>query len=293
MTEMARSMLAGACVATAILASGASIDVTAAAKTYAQEARSLVACEDPNNLPFSDQARDGFENKIAALLAKNLGTPLRDVWWAQRRGYVRNTLGAARCDIWLGVAGTPEGMIVTRPYYRSTYEFVTRRDRALEGLTLDDPRLKTLLVGVQMVGNDATNTPPAHALSQRGITQNVRGFMLYGDSRRPHPLGDIVDAVANGSIDVGIVWGPAAGYFASQSRVPLRLERVTPQLDGRVWPMTFDIAIGVRGGEPELRDEIDTILRQHRAAVARILDDYHVPRVDSASERNRGSSAAL
>jgi len=293
MTARVRPLLACGGVGATIIAGVLSINATAAPKTYAQEARSLVACEDPNNLPFSDQARDGFENKIAALLAQNLGTPLHDVWWAQRRGYVRNTLGAARCDIWLGVAGTPAGMIVTRPYYRSTYEFVSRRDRALAGLTLDDPRLKTLIVGVQMVGNDATNTPPAHALSERGITQNVRGFMLYGDYRRPHPLSDIVDAVVSGSIDVGIVWGPAAGYFASRSRVPLRLERVTPQLDAQVWPMTFDIAIGVRKGEPELRDEIDSILEQHRAAIERILDDYHVPRVDAASERNRESSAAL
>lgn len=293
MTSIARSVLARACAGAVMIACVASTYATAAANTYAQEARSLVACVDPNNLPFSDRAGEGFENKVAELLAKKLGTPLRYVWWAQRRGYVRNTLGAARCDIWLGVAGVPEGMIVTQPYYRSTYEFVTRRDRALEGLTLDDPRLKTLLVGVQMVGNDATNTPPAHALSQRGITQNVRGFMLYGDYRRPHPLGDIVEAVEKGTIDVGIVWGPAAGYFSSRARVPLRLEKVTPQLDARVWPMTFDIAIGVRSGEPGLRDEINTILGQHRAAVERILDAYHVPRINPASQRNRTSSAAL
>jgi len=272
-----RPLLAVLAGTAALMASISSIEAKGPATAYAQMARSLVVCSDPNNLPFSDEAREGFENKVAELLAQSLGTPLRYVWWAQRRGYVRNTIGSARCDVWPGVAGSPPGMIISRPYYRSSYVFVTREERALEGLTLDDPRLRSLLIGVQMVGNDATNTPPAHALSERGITQNVRGFMLYGDYTQAHPAAAILDALAHRRIDVAIVWGPFAGYFASRSDTPLRLQAVSPLIDHGIWPMAFDIAVGVRSSEPELRDEINRILERRRPAIEHILEEFHIP----------------
>ena len=151
------------------------------------EARTLKVCADPNNLPFSNRASEGFENKLAAMIAADLHAKLDYVWWAQRRGYVRNTLGESKCDFWPGIASNVEMVATTRPYYRSTYMFVSRADGNLKGLTLDDPRLKRLRIGVQMVGNDASNTPPAHALAERGVVANVRGYMLYGDYRRPNP----------------------------------------------------------------------------------------------------------
>ena len=123
--------------------------------------RTITACEDPNNLPFSNKAGQGFENKLSELIARDLHAKLAYVWWAQRRGYVRNTLGERKCDFWPGIGSNVEMVATTRPYYRSTYMFVTRADKNLTGLTLDDPRLKHLTIGVQMVGNDATNTPPA------------------------------------------------------------------------------------------------------------------------------------
>src|SRR5207302_3808511 len=143
--------------------------------------RTLTACADPNNLPFSNRAGQGFENKLAAMIAADLHANLHYIWWAQRRGYVRNTLNERMCDFWPGVASNVEMLATSRPYYRSTYVFVTRAGDHLDGLTLDDPRLRRLRLGVQMVGDDGANTPPAHALSRRGIVAKVRGFMLYGD----------------------------------------------------------------------------------------------------------------
>jgi mxaJ protein len=240
--------------------------------------RELVVCADPNNLPFSNRAGEGFENKLAELIARDLGARLRYVWWAQRRGFARNTLDDASCDLWPGIASASDVTATTLPYYRSTYVFVTRADRPLQGLSLDDPRLSQLSIGVQMVGNDATNTPPAHALARRGLTQNVRGYMLYGDYEKPNPPAAIVNAVAGGDIDVALVWGPLAGYFAGKSKTRLRLEAVTPVLDDAGWPMTFDISMGVRRSATELHNKINRDLLLRKQAIDRMLDDYHVPR---------------
>src|SRR5437868_1544004 len=119
--------------------------------------RTLTACADPNNLPFSNRAGQGFENKLAEMIASDLHAKLGYVWWAQRRGSVRNTLSARKCDFWPGMGSNVEMVATTRPYYRSSYMFVTRANDHLQGLTLDDARLKRLKIGVQMVGNDATN----------------------------------------------------------------------------------------------------------------------------------------
>jgi mxaJ protein len=237
----------------------------------------LTVCADPNNLPFSNRARQGFENKIAALIAKDLDADLAYVWWAQRRGYVRNTLGSDMCDLWPGVAKDVDMMTTTAPYYRSTYVFVTRADKPLLGLSFDDPRLKTLRIGVQMVGDDAMNTPPAHALATRGITDNIRGYMLYGNYVEPNPPAKIIQGVARGDIDVAIAWGPMAGYFAKISPVKLRVEPVSPTGDSDEWPMRYAIAMGVRKGQTTFKTKIDQILQKEQPAIARILSDYGVP----------------
>ena len=242
--------------------------------------RVLTACADPNNLPFSNRARQGFENRLAELIARDLHARLAYVWWAQRRGYVRNTLNAGRCDFWPGVAANVEMLATSRPYYRSTYVFVTRAADPLDGLTLDDPRLRRLRLGVQMVGDDGANTPPAHALSRRGLIANVRGFMLYGDYRQPNPPAAIVRAVAAREVDVGLVWGPLAGYFAARSPVPLRLQPVTPWLDDASWPMVYDISVGVQRNDTQLLNEIDHVLAARRTEIGALLDLYHVPRAN-------------
>src|SRR3984885_7860819 len=211
-----------------VIVSAASVMIGAAAADGA----ALRVCADPNNLPFSDQAGRGFENEIVQLIAQDLGSTVDYTWWAQRRGYVRHTLKVDICDIWPGVASGVEMMTSTRPYYRSSYVFVTRADRGLHIASFDDPQLRELIIGVQMVGSDAMNTPPAHALARRGIVQNVRGYMLYGDYSEPHPQSAIIDAVENGNIDVAIVWGPMAGYFAAQGSTPLTIGPVQPWRDG-------------------------------------------------------------
>ena len=242
-----------------------------------QTRRELTVCADPNNLPFSNKAEAGFENKIASLMARDMGAKLTYVWWAQRRGYARNTLDQAKCDMWPGVAKGVDRIATSRPYYHSTYVFVTRENASLQGLTLDDERLRSLKIGVQMIGNDATNTPPAHSLARRGIVNNVRGYMLYGNYETPNPPAAIVDAVAKGDVDVALVWGPLAGYFAAHSAVPLRLEHVTPVIDDAIWPMTYGISVGVNRRNPELLAEVERILDKEQPNIDAILATYAVP----------------
>jgi mxaJ protein len=253
--------------------------------TCASHARDLRVCADPNNLPFSNAAGEGFENRIVALLAKDLGATVRYTWWAQRRGMVRNTLNANDCDVIPGIASGTGMTGTTDPYYRSTYVFVTRADRHLDDLrSYDDPRLSKFTIGVQLIGDDGANTPPAHALARRGNIDNVRGYMVYGDYRDATPQAAVVDAVVRGDVDVAVVWGPTAGWFASRAPVPLVLTPVTPWLDGPQAPMVFDVSMGVRRDDRALRRELDAALERNHDAIAKILDAYHVPRVASGQE---------
>ena len=246
----------------------------------ARPAGVLRVCADPNNLPFSNQRGEGFENKIAELLAHDLGERVEYTWWAQRRGFFRNTLRAGTCDIVIGVPSAFEMALTTRPYYRSTYVFLSRKDRRLNLTSLDDPALRKLKIGVQIIGDDFSNAPPAHALSRRHIVGNVKGFTVYGDYSQPDPPARIVDAVAKGDVDVAIVWGPLAGYFAKQSHVPLTVVPVSPQIDQPFLPFVFDISMGVRRDDQELRDQVEQVLEKRRDEIDRILESYGVPRVD-------------
>jgi quinoprotein dehydrogenase-associated probable ABC transporter substrate-binding protein len=240
----------------------------------------LRVCADPNNLPFSNDKLEGFENRIADILARDLGDRVEYTWWAQRRGFFRNTLKAGMCDLVVGVPAGFEMALTTAPYYRSTYVFISRKDRNLDVTSLDDPRLHKVKLGVQMVGDDFSNSPPAHALTNRGIITNVKGYSVYGDYAQPNPPARIVEAVERGEIDVAIVWGPLAGYFAKHSRVPLLISPVTPQMDRSYLPFVFDIAMGVRRGENDFRDQIEQVLEKRRVEIDRILAEYGVPRVD-------------
>jgi len=248
------------------------------ARRAAAPGRTLRVCADPNNLPFSNERGEGFENKIAELVARDRGASLSYTWWAQRRGFFRSTLGEGRCDVVLGVPTAFERVLATSPYYRSSYVFLSRRDRGLHVRSFDDPVLRTLRVGVQIVGADYANVPPAHALSRRGIVANVVGFDVYGDYRQESPPARIVTAVARGDVDLAVVWGPLAGYFALRQPVPLEMAAVSPARDG-VLPFAFDISMGVRRGNQALRDELDDVLRRRRADVDAILNDYGVPHI--------------
>jgi mxaJ protein len=247
------------------------------------DARELRVCADPNNLPFSNEARQGFENRIVDIIARDLDARVSYVWWAQRRGNVRNTLKEGLCDVIPGVATDLEMLSTTQPYYRSAYVFVTRKDRQLDIRTFDDERLPKLTVGVQMIGDDFANTPPADALMRRGMVQNVRGFMLYGDYAKDNPPRAIVDAVASSDLDVAVIWGPLAGYFARRSEVPLMLEPVSPLTDGAV-PMSFNISMGTRRQDAQLRAELNDALRRHRDEIQQVLEEYGVPLLEISTQ---------
>lgn len=243
------------------------------------DARELRVCADPNNLPFSNERGEGFENKIAELIADELGVTLSYTWWAQRRGFIRNTLNTGSCDLVTGTTNGIEMLRTTLPYYRSGYAFVTRQDGPKVS-SLDDPILHNLRIGIQLVGEDGANPPPSEALARRGIVDNVRGYLVYGDYRERNPAAAIMDAVAKGEIDVAIVWGPVAGYFAGRESVPLKVALVTPQNDGPRVPMVFDINMGVRRDDPTLRDEINAALSKLRPKIDAVLANYGVPRAD-------------
>lgn len=243
------------------------------------DARELRICADPNNMPFSNAARQGFENKIAELVATELGATVSYTWWAQRRGFVRNTLKAGLCDLVPGAPANLEMLRTTAPYYRSSYVFVTRKD-APEITSFNDPRLRDLHIGVQLIGDDGANSPPVQALGRRGIVGHLIGFPVYGDYSAPNPPARIIEAVANGDIDMAVVWGPLAGYFASRQKVALRITPVSPRVDGPQLPMIFDISMGVRRGDDTLRSEVNAALTRRRAEIDAILATYQVPRLD-------------
>ena len=236
-------------------------------------------CGDPDNLPFSNERQEGFENKIASLIGHDLADSVHYLWWPHRRGFVRSTLRAGECDFLVGVPTGFDPVATTTPYYRSTYYIVSRTDRAPRITSLDDPALRKLRIGVNTIGYDYTNTPPAHALGVRGITA-VGYSTFYGPGADNKPQ-DIIEAVAKKEIDVAVVWGPLAGYFAKRSPVPLTLVAL-PDSDAATatgFPFAYDIAIGVRRSDRTLRAEIDSVLLRRRAEIARILADYGIPTV--------------
>jgi quinoprotein dehydrogenase-associated probable ABC transporter substrate-binding protein len=246
----------------------------------AAEPDNLRVCADPNNLPFSNRAGEGFENKLAEMVAQKFGKVVVYTWWAQRRGFIRHTLKAGDCDLVMGVPAQYEMAETTRPYYRSTYVFVSQAARHLQLNAIDDPKLRSLAIGVHLIGDDGNNTPPAHALGQQGIIDNVRGFMIYGDYREPDPPARLIEAVERGEIDVAAAWGPLAGYTARKSEVPLTVTPITA--DARFAPQQFqfDIAMGVRKGDHELRDRLNDFIAQHSAEITALLRSYGVPLVE-------------
>lgn len=242
----------------------------------AAEPTVLRVCADPNNMPFSNEQEQGFENKLARLVADQLGAKLEYTWWSQRKSFVKNSLDAGRCDLLMGIPTSLGSVTATQPYYRSTYVFVSRHDRNLRIASLDDPRFAAWRVGVHVV--DDNLAPPAAALARRGITSNVTGFSLFGAYGEANPPRKLIDAVAAGTIDVAIVWGPFAGYFSKQEPVELDTVPVSPATFLAI-PFTFDVSAGVRKGDIALKNEVEHVLDAQAPRIRQILDDYGVPRV--------------
>ncbi len=232
----------------------------------AAAAPALRVCADPNNMPFSRADGAGFENKLAEMIGARLGRPVVYAWRAQRRGFLRHGLSAGECDLVAGVPSGSQAVRASKPYYRSSYVFVTRPGEPPVS-SFDDPVLKRLRIGVQLIGDDGMNTPPAHELAQRGIVDNVRGYSVYGNYAEPAPPAEILDALRRHEIDVAAAWGPLAGYFAAQSTPPLV---VTPiDAKGAHLPLSFDISVGVRKRDAELAAQVQDALDADGPAIAR------------------------
>ncbi|HEY1710167.1 MAG TPA: quinoprotein dehydrogenase-associated putative ABC transporter substrate-binding protein [Rhizomicrobium sp.] len=234
-------------------------------------------CSDPNNLPFSNRAGQGFENKVAGLMAHDLHETVAYTWAKQGENFIKHTLKAGKCDVMMSAPSGLDEVDTTRPWYASTYVFVSRRDRHLDLSAIGDPRLRKLHIGVHLIGDEAT--PPSLALGDQGIVNNVTGFMIYGDYSKPNPPARLIEAVENGGVDIAAVWGPLGGYFAKQSRVPLTVTPITGT--DRFAPLLFRyaIAMGVRKGDAALRKQLDAVLTREKSAIRAILDDYGVPQV--------------
>ena len=262
-------------VAAAIRATAAALALACAALPSLAAERTLRVCAEPDNLPLSSANESGFENRIARLLADDIGARLVYAWHEQRRGFVRKTFGADVCDVWMGVPAGFERLLTTRPYYRSRYVFVNRAHSRAPLASFADPRLAQLRIGVQLIGNDLAATPPAHALARAGATDNVVGYNVYGDGSAAERIGA---DLAAGRLDAALVWGPQAGYFTDHLAVPLA---ITPAIAPRGFELPFDfaIAIGVRKDDVGLRRDLDAALGRRAADIDAVLDAYHVPRV--------------
>jgi len=234
----------------------------------------LRVCTDPDNMPFSNQKGEGFENKIAELIATEWKSKLQYVWYPVRRGYFR-ILNGMYCDVIIQAPGGLDMAGTTEPYYRSGYVFVTRADGKLADInSLADPRLKKARIGVTLLPSDE-QLPPTMALSHYGVVGNLRGYQgMYNEEHRPE---DVIKAVANEEVDVAIVWGPLAGYFAKQSPVPLRIRPLGERDSLADVPFRYDIAMAVRRREKELQDSLKKTLARKGPEIQAILKEYNVP----------------
>jgi mxaJ protein len=249
----------------------------------------LRVCADPNNLPYSNEQMQGFENQIAALIAKDMGAPLQYYWFPQREKFFSKTLNSGMCDVVMGVPSGIDQAATTQPYYRSTYVFITRRDRQLHIKSFDDPRLHTLKIGVHILGEQDDSLPPVHSLVSRGIVRNLVGFSIFGNLTEKNPAADLIRAVEDGKVDVAIAWGPLAGYFGQHSTVPLDMTPVLDDPEHPDLPFHFDIGIGVRSADTALRQTLDGELIRQRPKIDHILRTFGIPQLNVPNEVARST----
>ncbi|HEX4227571.1 MAG TPA: quinoprotein dehydrogenase-associated putative ABC transporter substrate-binding protein [Bryobacteraceae bacterium] len=263
---------------------------TLAAGTLAPAAPiSLRVCADPNNLPYSNAQKQGFENEMAAMIGKDIGAHVSYFWYPQRGAFFRKTLGSGACNV---VMGVPEGLdetTTTRPYYRSSYVFVSRHDRDLRIHSFDDPRLRRLRVGVHVLGDADRSSPPVEALLSRGLAHNLVGYNIFGNLAEANPPSDLIRAVSNKQVDVAIAWGPLAGYFSRDSATPLDITPIAADPSNPTLPLSFDIAIGVRPGNYQLRDRLNEELSRRAPEIHDLLRAYGIPQMDLSAPAAGGT----
>jgi quinoprotein dehydrogenase-associated probable ABC transporter substrate-binding protein len=248
----------------------------------------LRVCADPDNMPASNDKGEGYENKIAELIAKEWHSTVEYAWWPVRRGFFARALNGRYCDVAMTAPAGLDMAATTKPYFRSAYVIVYRKDSGLNLTSLNDPQWKKLKIGVNLLNSDAENTPPAMAMSAHGVVGNLVGFTtFYSDLARPE---DIIKAVIDKQVDAAIVWGPLAGYFAKQSPVPLVLNPVLSDSTSNI-PFAFSIAMGVRRRDRVLRDSLQTVLDRRQADIQTILRDYSVPLLPLAPDSGRATTS--
>jgi quinoprotein dehydrogenase-associated probable ABC transporter substrate-binding protein len=248
----------------------------ATAQADAEDAlKSLTFCADPGNMPLSNQKGEGFENKIAEVLGKTLGTGVQYYWRPSfERGLMRTTLSEGNCDVWLDMAADTEGALVTTPLYRSTFVFAYRSDKGFgQFKTLDDPRLQKLQIGVYQV------SAARQALAQHGIMANtvIHYLSHNGDLVSENQPSFQVQQVVDGKLDIAAVWGPMAGYYKTIKHAPLTIQPVNT-IDDTV-PLEFDMALAVPRGRPEIKAAVERALHDSRGEIRKVLDDFGVPLV--------------
>jgi len=264
--------------------------VMVCAGSAADPPRELRVCADPDNLPFSNDQLEGFENKIAQVVANDLNASVKYTWHSQRRGFIRQTLKAGACDLVIGVPSGYELVLATKPYYSSSFVFVYAKNRRLDLHSFDDPVLRTIRIGLHAFGDDGSSSPPAHALGRRGIAGNVVGYTILDTA--DSPSGKIIDAVAAGEIDVAIVWGPFAGYYARRQPIELEVAPVSSSTEEAFLPFTYDISMGVRRGDTSFKQQVEGVLDRRRGEIRKILEDYGVPIVGAAATRASTADSA-
>jgi mxaJ protein len=252
----------------------------------AAERPTLRVCADPNNLPFSNRMGQGLENKLAQLIAHDLSANLKYVWFSERKNFLKNSLNANLCDAVLGVPVDMDEALLTRPYYRSTYVMVMRADRALKIDSLYDPRLKDLRIGLHIVEDDYS--PPGHLLAAQGLSKQIVGYSLYGAYGETNPPARLIEAVANGDIDMAIAWGPLAGYFAGRIAVPLAIEPISP-IRFQMIPFAYAIGVAVRTGDVALQSAIQEVLDKECQRIRSVVKEYAFP----STEEDMASCASL
>ena len=268
----------------AVCAVLASPPVAAGVDHEARSTAYLTVCGDPNNLPFSNDKLEGFENRIAQLIADEVGRPLHYRWWPQTVGFVRNTLQVRLCDLIMGITSVNEMVQNTNPYYRSVYVLVYRSDAPQQIHSLKDPALKQLRLGV------VAGTPPATLLARYGLIGQTRSYQRTVDTRHYSPAAEAVEDVAKGNLDLAVLWGPIAGYAAAHQSVPLTVVPLPANVDSV--PLAFSVSMGIRHREKRWKHDLNAILAKLKPQIETILLEYHVPLLDASDHLIRPESPA-